>query len=577
MKERIEPIVVPPSASIIEAMEAMEKGKQVDAPTGIIIVVKPGTETVAGVVTDGDIRRAMLSEVDLEQAVSEIMSEDPLVISDASSATEMLQDLHDEITERNDAERKFHHIIVVDEEYNVLDVVTPFELWKRSEVRINSATVIGLGFVGLTFSLMLAESDINVAGIEKDSEVRAMLKSGTPHFHEDGLEPLLNKHIDDKFTVHDDMSKLDNDIYVICVNTPVDEQNEFDSSYLKTAAQQIGRNLSIHDLVIVRSTAVIGTTRNIVIPELEANSGLTAGEDFFVAYAPERTLAGNALKELRTLPQVIGGINHSSADYASKLFRSLSKNTIPVSSPEAAETIKLMSNAFRDLRFSFANEMAKLCSAWGIDTHEVIQAANDGYDRNQIPGPSPGVGGACLTKDPYLLAQSGEAVGCETRLPQVSRQINNDIIDHVVDKMQSFTQPQSDTKFFLMGMAFKGRPETSDMRNSPSVEISRKLDKPMNEIVVYDPVIEQSRLSAVGDTVVDQIELGFRDADAVAILTNHRSFEKLNVYNLAKTMSDTSLLFDPWNVLDTTEVESLPNVTYDRFSGTNPVSNPAYR
>ena len=444
MKDRIAPIVLEPSDSIEHAMTAMEDGKVTGAPAGIVIVVAPGTDKIRGVVTDGDIRRAIVDGLGLETAISEIMSADPLVISDSSSAAAMLRELHAELNRREDPENKYHHIVVVDEDRSILDVVTPFELWKRSEVRINTAAVVGLGFVGLTFALTLADAGVSIQGIEKDPEVRKNLRNGVPHFHERGLEPMLDEHVGDTLTIHDDVSAVDSDIYVLCVNTPLDDEQDIDTSALQAAAREVGENLSVHDLVIVRSTVVTGTCREVVVPTLEAASDLVAGQDFFVAYAPERTIAGNALNELKSLPQVIGGINKSSADYASQLFQMFSKTTVPVSSLEAAETVKLLNNSYRDLRFAFANETAMICNEWGLDTHEVIHAANEGYDRNQIPSPSPGVGGACLTKDPYFLGLSGEYRGYDPVLPAASREVNEAMIDYVARKVRRFVDERVD-------------------------------------------------------------------------------------------------------------------------------------
>jgi len=150
MKDRIAPIVLEPSATIEQAMMAMEDGKTTGAPAGIVIIVPSETDEINGVVTDGDIRRAIVQGLGLDTPLSEVMSADPLVVPDSSSATAMLRHLHKELGRREDPENKYHHIVVVDEKRAVLDVVTPFELWKRSEVRINTAAVVGLGFVGLT-------------------------------------------------------------------------------------------------------------------------------------------------------------------------------------------------------------------------------------------------------------------------------------------------------------------------------------------------------------------------------------------------------------------------------------------
>ena len=573
MKERIEPIVLNSDESIRTAMEAMEQGKEVGAPAGIIIITETDSNVVKGVVTDGDLRRALVEGATIDTSVGNFMTEDPLCIPDSTGPTHMLNYLYRELEERGKSENAYHHLVVVDDEYQVLDVVTPFELWKRSEVRINSATVQGLGYVGLTLALTLADSGIVVHGVEKDEKKVQSLEKGQPHFFERGLEPLLNEHLGENFTVNKSISEVKSDIYITCVNTPTTGEGEFDSTYLKDAVREVGKNLTVHDLVIIRSTVVVGTCRELVVPILEEESGLTAGEDFFFAYAPERTVAGKALEELKTLPQVIGGINQPSVEYASQIFQTFSKNVIPVSSIETAEMVKLLNNSYRDLIFSFSNETAKMCDYWGLNTHEVIQAANRGYDRNQIPKPSPGVGGPCLTKDPYLLAESGDKVGYNAELPTSSRTINETMIGHVVQRVDQFCRNrvnEGDPKILILGMAYKGKPETSDIRNSPSVEIYKQLSESYNSIKVFDPTVSDSKFNSLDADVATDLIDGFTDTHYVLVLTNHPSFESIDINHMAKKMANPSVLFDPWALYNREEIESLSGVKYDRFSPAYP-------
>lgn len=547
-------------------MTCIEEGKSKGAPPGIAVVTERESDKALGVVTDGDIRRALISDKSLEDSVGDIMSEDPFRIRDATGATEMLKQVHSELDARGESENKYQHILIVDEDDSVLDVVTPFELWKRSEIRINTATVQGLGYVGLTLALTLADNGITVHGVEKDPNKLEALASGTPHFYEQGLESLLQEHLGDDFHVSDSINGSESDIFIMCVNTPVTEDGEFDSTYIRQAAAEVGQNLAVHDLVVVRSTVLVGTCRETLVPILEEESGLVAGQDFFVAYAPERTVAGNALEELKTLPQVIGGINKRSVDYASQVFQMFSKNTIPVSSLETAEMVKLLNNCYRDVIFSFANETAQMCDHWDLDTHEVIQAANQGYSRNQIPKPSPGVGGPCLTKDPYLMVASGDKRGYKPKLPTASRNINQSMTDLVSQNVRDFCGELSGDSptLFLMGMAYKGEPETSDIRNSPSMDIYRELSAEYDDIRVYDPVVEDDQLAEIGASVVERPADGFDGADGVLVLTNHGSFSNLDIYSLSETMANPGLLFDPWSLFNKEEVAS--HVWYDRFS-----------
>ena len=568
MNKRVQPILLKPSTCIKEAMRTMEEGKYKNppAPAGIGLVVdKKGR--LLGVVTDGDIRRAILKDMSTADPVSIIMAKNPLRIVNTSSPKDMLVKLYYEIKKRNAPEDKYHHIVVVDEHDTVEDVVTPFELWRRSEVRVKNVAIIGLGYVGLTLALSLNELGIKVFGIDTDNKVIGKIESGAAHFYEKGLDVLLQKHIHKDLFVKTNLAKNESDIYVICVGTATDGKNRIMLAPLKKAARAVGRALKTQDLVILRSTVVIGTCRRIVIPILEKESGMKAGRDFFVAFAPERTVEGRALEELRTLPQIIGAYNKQSLDATAQLFQPLASTIVTVSSLEAAEAIKLLNNSFRDISFSFANEVSQICNGFGLNTIEVIRAANEGYPRDRIPYPSPGVGGSCLVKDPYILIESARKVRYAAQLPIVARAINKGMIDFVYKKVHAFCvknkKDPARVKIFLMGMAFKGEPETSDIRASTSVEILKKLQVKYKHIVVYDPIAKKEELQGLGTRVTSSPTQGCRGADCVLVLTNHRSFRDLDVYGLAKSMNSPGFFFDGWSIFTKNEFASLKHIIYE--------------
>jgi len=567
MNKRIQTIILRQNSSIREAMEKMQKGPHCDppAPWGIVLIVDKKYKLI-GIVTDGDIRRALLRGHSMRDSISEIISKNPLSIRYASNAGDMLSELNEEIRKRNAPDSKFHNIIVVDRFDKIQDVVTPFELWKRSEIKTRNAAVIGLGYVGLTLALTLNEFGIKVFGIDNDKEVLRTLKRGKAHFYEKGLDNLLKKHINKNLFVKSKLSKNESDIYIICVGTPIDKKRRAVTSYLGRSAASVGRVLKVNDLVILRSTVTIGISRNFVIPILEKKSGLRVGRDFFVAFAPERTVEGRALEELFSLPQIIGGYNKQSLDHASQLFQLFANTIVSVSSLEAAESIKLLNNTFRDVIFSFSNEVAQIFDAFNLNTLEIIRAANKGYPRDKIPLPSPGVGGACLVKDPFLLIESAKKVKRSAKIPQLARAVNMSMIDFVYNKVNKFCvsnkkNPKS-AKIFIMGIAFKGNPETSDIRDSTSVDILQKLRRSYKNIFIYDPIANKKDLRELGVGIVAP-KVGFKNADCVLILNNHPSYRNLDIYTLATSMNKPSLLFDGWAIYTKKEFFLLEHVTYD--------------
>lgn len=546
-------------------MQRIDEGprKTPPSPWGMAIIMEG--DQLRGIVTDGNIRRAILQGKSLEEPIASIMTTDPLRIH-AGTSRAMLTELHDHMRRRGGSESTYHHILVVDEDGALVDAITPFELWRRSDVRIKTVAVIGLGYVGLTLALTLNEFGIRVIGIDTNEEVMDKLRKGLPHFFERGLAPLLTKHANALLTFQSTLKKEETDIFVVCVGTPVDEQGHVLTTFLEEASRNVGRVLKPHDLVILRSTVPIGTCRSLVIPILEEESGLSAERDFFLAFAPERTVEGRALEELRTLPQVIGGINKQSIDVASQFFQIFTRTIVSVNSLEEAEAVKLLNNTFRDVSFGFANEAAHVLSRYGITARSVICAANEGYTRNTIPPPSPGVGGACLVKDPHLFAQSARAKGYEPRLPPAARAVNTSMIDFVAGKVHDFLRstgrPPASAKILLMGMAFKGTPETSDIRFSTSVDILRRLQATFPTTTIYDPIVHRSDLEALGAPVVEDPAQGFRGADAVLVLNNHQSFADLDIFTLATTMRRPGLLFDPWGAYTAEQLSACDGIAY---------------
>jgi UDP-N-acetyl-D-mannosaminuronic acid dehydrogenase len=567
MNQRIKPILISRQATIKAAMEKMQTGprKNPPAPAGIVLVVDKNKK-VLGVATDGDIRRALLGGLGINRKISRIMTKNPLCVRMDKTAGEMLRDVYGKIKKRNAPENKFNNIVVLDEEGRAQDVVTPFELWRRGEVRAKTVAVIGLGYVGLTLALTLNEFGIEVYGVDSNKDIVESLRRGRPHFYENGLDPLLKKHINKRLFAQGGLAKSESDIYIVCVSTPVDKNNKLIFRYLKNASKDISRILKQHDLVILRSTVPAGTCRNFVIPILEKESGLKAGRDFFVAFAPERTVEGRALEELRTLPQIIGGYNQQSVDYATHLFQLFVHSIIPVSSLEAAETVKLLNNTFRDVSFAFANEVAQICEKFGLRSHDIIRAANDGYPRDKIPFPSPGVGGACLVKDPFIFAESARRFGVTARMPKLARDINKSMVDFIASKVDEFCsthrKDSQKIKIFIMGMAFKGHPETSDIRDSTSVDILKNLRQKYKNIYIYDPVVRGRDLNKLEVQVASSPKDGFRGADCVLVLNNHNSYFSLDIYSLAKSMRSPGLIFDGWGIYSSEVFAPLERITY---------------
>ena len=410
--------------------------------------------------------------------------------------------------------------------------------------------IIGLGYVGLTLATVLAEVGLRVVGVEKRAEVVRQTREGKPHFVETGLADALGRVVRTKrlLAVESFPEDCFCDVYVITVGTPLGQDGLARVDMIEAAARQVALNMRPGALVILRSTVKIGTTRQNVAPILAAS-----GKPFDIAMCPERTLEGRALQELRELPQVIGADSQVVRDKAASLFRVLTRSLVQVSSLEAAEIVKLVDNAFRDVQFAFANEVARLCETYAVSAHEVIASGKLGYVRTNVALPGL-VGGPCLAKDPHILMQSAKARGIELEITAASRTVNErqpkETVDFIVAESlrRGF---KKGTKLALMGMAFKGRPATDDLRGSMSVQVLKALmASPLAyRIRLYDPVIDPAELAAHFPTTAAcaTLEDAVKGAEVVVIANNHPDLARHLPADLAEMMNPNGFIYDYWN------------------------------
>lgn len=428
--------------------------------------------------------------------------------------------------------------------------------------------ILGLGYVGLTLSTVLADIGFPVVGIDRDNELIADLKKGKPHFHEKGLEQMLASVDQRPWPPQYQISlpKPCADIYIVTVGTPIQRPSmEPNLDYVRSATREVAGVLRCGNLVILRSTVPVGTTRNVVLPMLEQTSGLKVGVDFDLAFCPERTIEGKALRELRELPQIIGGYNEASAKRAHELFGRVTSTIIDLGSIEAAEMLKIMDNTYRDMMFAYANQIALVCNAVGLDMVPIVHAANQGYNRNNIPVPSPGVGGACLSKDPYILASVCRQAGIDPSLFIKGRAVNEFMpiytVSRVYEAIGKLGGGISGGTVLVLGFAFKGKPETSDMRDSPTLDLVRELLRRGARVFGHDPLVPGDEIEALGVEPVS-LDEGFAAADAAIVMIDHPLYANLDVAALVDGRSRPIIVMDGWHLCGAMELHRHPNIIY---------------
>jgi UDP-N-acetyl-D-mannosaminuronic acid dehydrogenase len=563
---------VSPDASVYQALEVISRSPSQGGPAGIALVVE-GENRLLGILTDGDIRTLVLGRVDLEEPIKKYMNKMPVTVSKNLRGSAVVRALRERISnppnpanKRNPSNLATLNKILIADNGCIEDVFSPLDLLQDHNVVYRHACILGMGYVGLTLAMVLADDGFQVTGVDPNPKVLEALRQRKAPFFEQGLEPLIERHFDKGFNLLPELSDSSFDIYVVAVGTPVNDEGIPVMDDVKMVLEQIAKVLKFNDLVILRSTVPPRTCRDIAIPILEKGSGLKAGSEFHFVFAPERTVQGRALEELRLLPQIIGGYTPECVNAAAQFFNVFSPTIVKVDSLEASEVVKLLNNSFRDVSFGYANQVGQLCEALNVDTVAVINAANEGYLRNPLPLPSPGVGGTCLQKDPYILVDAAKSRGIDMSLVREARKSNENMIQFVGGKVEIFFDEHKlakNSKIFVLGIAFKGSPETSDIRASTSIDTIQYLkSKKLDNILVYDPVATRETLGDAGLKLVESVEDGFRDSHIVLIMNNHPSYINVNLFKLISLMQKPGMFFDTWHLFQQNEVESVPGIFY---------------
>ena len=391
--------------------------------------------------------------------------------------------------------------------------------------------VIGMGYVGLPLVKTFLSKGFEVVGFDIDEKKVRMLNEGKSYIKHVTAEELNGFLIKKKFQATADFADLGRvDVIIICVPTPLDAHNNPDLSFVLKTTETISQNLREGQLVVLESTTYPGTTEEEILPLLEA-SGLKAGEDFFLAYSPERENPGDKVHTTEKIPKVVGGITLECCRVATTLYDQIIKRTVPVSSPRVAEATKIMENVFRSVNIAMVNEMKMIFERMGIDVWEVIQAASTKPFGFMPFFPGPGYGGHCIPVDPFYLAWKAKEVDQPTKFIELAGEINRYMPYYVVAKTSEALNESGKSlkgaKILVLGLAYKEN--IDDQRESPSLKIISLLKKQGAEVSYNDPYVPQAGgyrdypglvLESVGLT-----EDILKKSDAVVVVTAHSDYD----------------------------------------------------
>jgi UDP-N-acetyl-D-mannosaminuronic acid dehydrogenase len=433
-----------------------------------------------------------------------------------------------------------------------------------------TASVIGLGYVGSCLAATLADRGLRVFGVDVNELLVEEIAGGGSPVQEPGLTDLLAQGTaSGRLTVGTDYARTaESDVVIVAVGTPVHGRGELADTQVRGACEELSRHLRPGQLVIVKSTLPPGTMRRLVAPLLE-KGGLRCGTDIGLAFCPERLSQGTALAELRSLPVVVSGITPRDAERAERFWRrALGVETIPCSSLETAEVVKLANNWWIDHNIALANELGKFCSAVGVDVMEVIGATNSapkGGGNINVLLPGVGVGGSCLTKDPWMVWRTAREHGLDLRSVTTAREINDGMPGYtarlILDEIAKAGKRPDQARVAILGLAFKN--DTGDVRSTPTAPVVAALADAGAEVVLYDPLVDPAEAEKTFRTgLAPTAEAAAEGADCLAILAWHREFADLSFADLRTRVSDRCVVVDGRAHFPRSTVESLTGLGF---------------
>jgi UDP-N-acetyl-D-mannosaminuronic acid dehydrogenase len=400
-------------------------------------------------------------------------------------------------------------------------------------VKVNKICVLGLGYIGLPTASTFATNGVDVLGVDINPQVVETLRRGDIHIHEPGLRTVVEAAVKSgRLQVRSTPEPAD--AFIIAVPTPFSEERSGDfngESYkladlraVTSAAEAIVPHLRPGNLVVLESTSPPRTTVDLIAPILE-KSGLRAGVDFFLAYSPERVLPGQILRELIENARVIGGVTPASADAGRDLYAIFVRGEIYRTDATTAEMVKLMENTCRDVNIALANEFSRLADRFGVDVWEAIALANR-HPRISILNPGPGVGGHCISVDPWFLVEAAPEL---SRLIRAAREVNDSQPVFVVELVRRALGALPGKKIAALGLAYK--PDVDDLRESPATEVVHLLEAQGARVTAYEPFKPEALLPGVhvANTLTDALA----EADAILLLVGHAQFRELTPAALA--------------------------------------------
>lgn len=423
-------------------------------------------------------------------------------------------------------------------------MTTKDTLVKKLKDKTATIAILGLGYVGLPLAVVFGEAGFHVTGVDPDSRKVDSLKKGVsyiPDVKTEAVAKLVNSGL---FTATTDFSILkEMDAVSICVPTPLRQTGDPDMSFIISATEELGKYMHKGMVVVLESTTYPGTTREVLLPKLGLEHNLTVGEDWFLAFSPERVDPGREDYTTINTPKVVGGITEACGEVASAWYQGAINIVHCVSTAEAAEMSKLLENTFRMINIGLVNELAIMCQRLNVDVWEVIDAAASKPFGFMKFTPGPGLGGHCIPIDPLYLSWKMKSFHYNARFIELASEINTNMPRYVVSRILEAMNDRGailrGSNVLVLGAAYK--PDIDDVRESPALDVIGLLKQKGALVEYHDPYIPHIHHEHDGwhmDSVSDVMK-SVREADAVVIVTNHKQYDYAAIIESAKFVFDS--------------------------------------
>ena len=414
------------------------------------------------------------------------------------------------------------------------------DISEKIKNRTAKIAVIGLGYVGLPLAVEIAKTGFETTGFDVTAAKVDLISGGENYIKDVNDEELKLLVKNKKLSATKDFSRLKyQDFVSICVPTPLGKGKNPDMSFIIQSVEEVKKYLHKNQVIILESTTYPGTTEEVVLPILE-ESGLKVGQDFHLAFSPERIDPGNKNHKLHNTPKVIGGITPNCTEMAQLLYQTFIEDIIPVSSTRAAEMVKLLENTFRAINIGLANETSIICAHLGIDTWEVIEAAATKPFGFMPFYPGPGLGGHCIPVDPHYLVWKLKSLDYHPRFIQLADEINSYmphiVVDKITEALNNNKKSINDSKVLILGITYKK--DIDDVRESPSIDVIRLLKNKGAKVDYHDPMVPNFSEDGIALKSCP-ISNGIQHYDCVALLTDHSAFNIKKIVQEAKAFVDT--------------------------------------